>query len=143
MTKSILCAVDISEVGADTDVLETAAKLAAVDGAQLDVITIVPDYGMSLVGSFFNEDQHQTAMNEAKRRLETMCETTLGPEANTKVRHVVSSGKVYEEVIKTAEHAGTDLIIVGANKSDLKDFLLGPNAARIVRHSNCSVYVVR
>ncbi|MCK5168128.1 MAG: universal stress protein, partial [Rhodospirillaceae bacterium] len=26
---------------------------------------------------------------------------------------------------------------------DLKDFLLGPNAARIVRHADCSVLVVR
>ena len=25
----------------------------------------------------------------------------------------------------------------------LKDYLLGPNVARVVRHANCSVYVVR
>jgi nucleotide-binding universal stress UspA family protein len=33
--------------------------------------------------------------------------------------------------------------VVGAHRQDLKDYLLGPNAARVVRHADCSVYVVR
>ena len=36
-----------------------------------------------------------------------------------------------------------DLIVIGAHKPDFKDYLLGPNAARVVRHSHCSVHVVR
>lgn len=143
MKKSVLCAVDISEIGADTDVLEMAAKLAQLEDAQLDVITVVPDFGMSLVGSFFSEDQHQTALIEAKRRLEDMCESGLGSDVNANVRHIVATGKAYEEVIKASKLAKTDLIVVGAHKSDLKDYLLGPNAARIVRHAECSVHVVR
>jgi len=36
-----------------------------------------------------------------------------------------------------------DLIVLGANRPDLKDYLLGPNASRVVRHSARSVLVVR
>lgn len=32
---------------------------------------------------------------------------------------------------------------MAAHRPALKDYLLGPNAARVVRHSNCSVLVVR
>ncbi|MEP3300223.1 MAG: universal stress protein, partial [Pseudoruegeria sp.] len=39
--------------------------------------------------------------------------------------------------------AKADLIVIGAHRPDFKDYLLGPNAARVVRHSECSVYVVR
>ena len=32
---------------------------------------------------------------------------------------------------------------MSANRPELKDYLLGPNAARVVRHSDVSVLVVR
>ncbi len=32
---------------------------------------------------------------------------------------------------------------IGSHRPELKDYLLGPNAARVVRHANCSVLVVR
>lgn len=143
MIKSILCAIDISNDGDDTDVLKTAARIAALDDAQLDVITVVPDFGMSLVGGFFNEDHHNKMMEEAKKKLNTQVEAALGKEANSKVRHLIAFGKTYQEVLKTAKEADTSLIVVGAHKSDIADYLLGANAARIVRHSSCSVYVVR
>ena len=47
MTKSGLCAVDISDES-DKLVLETANKLAELDNAQLDVITVVPNFGVTL-----------------------------------------------------------------------------------------------
>jgi universal stress protein F len=59
------------------------------------------------------------------------------------VRHVIAFGKTYEQVLNAANKAQSDLIVVGAHKPDFADYLLGPNAARIVRHSKCSVHVVR
>ena len=49
----------------------------------------------------------------------------------------------YDEVIATAKSLGAELIIVGSHKPDVSDYLLGSNAARIVRHADCSVLVVR
>ncbi|MDH3475684.1 MAG: universal stress protein [Rhodospirillales bacterium] len=36
-----------------------------------------------------------------------------------------------------------DLIITGSHKPNVSDYLLGSNAARVVRHASCSVFVVR
>ena len=36
-----------------------------------------------------------------------------------------------------------DLIVIGCHAPGVGDFLLGSNAARVVRHAGCSVYVVR
>jgi len=143
MTNSVLCAVDISEPGEDANVLKQASRLAAIDDAQLDVITVVPDYGTSLVSGFFNEDHHDQMMEEAKKQLNEQVIGALGDAANDKVRHIVTFGKTYEEVLNAANKAGSSLIVVGAHKPDFADYLLGPNAARIVRHSTCSVHVVR
>jgi nucleotide-binding universal stress UspA family protein len=143
MTKNILCAIDISDPTRDIPVLKIAAKMAAQEDAQLDLVTVVPDFGMSVVGSFFDSDHHEAAMVEAKKRLNAIALAELGEEVNAGVRHIVATGKAYEQTLKTAKASGTDLIVIGANAPDLADYLLGPNAARIVRHATCSVYVVR
>ncbi len=143
MSNAILCAVDISNPGEDVKVIKAAAELANLHGAQLDVVTVVPDFGMSVVGTFFNQDHHEAAMAEAKQQLNDEVIKVIGETENTKVRHIISTGKAYDEVLKVAKEADTALIVVGAHKPDFKDYLLGPNAARIVRHSKCSVYVVR
>lgn len=143
MTKSVLCAVDISNGEIDAPVIRQAAKLADLDGAQLDVITVVPDWGKSLVASFFESHHHDHVVQEADRQLRDLCVKVLGEDRNASVRHVVATGTAYEAILNTASKAGTDLIVIGAHKPDFKDYLLGPNAARVIRHSSCSVYVVR
>ncbi len=143
MTKSILCAVDVSDGTLDSNVLTVAAQLAEMHGAQLDVITVLPDFGNSLVSGFFKPDFHQQAEKEAAKQMQELCIATLGEERNSSVRHVVATGPAYKEILTVAERVGADLIVIGAHKPDMKDFLLGPNATRIINHSQCSVYVVR
>ena len=59
------------------------------------------------------------------------------------VKHIVAVGTIYKTTIETAEVIGADLIIMGSHRPELEDYLLGPNAARVVRHSTKSVLVVR
>ena len=143
MSTSVLCAVDVSNGDDDINTIQTAARMAGLDGAQLDVIAVVPDFGISQVGSFFNKDHHDTMMREAKEVLNALVTKALDAAQNDKVRHVIATGRAYEEVLKLAEKTNARLIVVGAHTSDLADYLLGPNAARVVRHAKCSVYVVR
>jgi len=143
MTGPVLCAVDISNPHRDDNVLRMAARLAALDDAQLDVITVVPDYGMSVVGSYFDKDHHPKIEEEARQRINDLVAQVLGAEANAHVRHVVATGNAYEEILRVARVDGASLIVIGAHKPDFHDFLLGPNAARVVRHADCSVMVVR
>ena len=143
MSKSILCAVDLGNAEIVDKVLVQAAKLAELDDAQLDVVTVLPDFGESWVSGFFEEHHHEKAVKETSAHLREVCEQALGTAVNEKVRHLVATGTAYQEILKTAKAAGADLIVIGAHKPDLQDYLLGPNAARVVRHSECSVFVVR
>lgn len=143
MTGPVLCAVDISNPHRDDNVVKAAARLAGLDEAQLDVITVVPDYGMSVVGAYFDQNHHDKAVAEARKRLNDLVLEVLGEEANSKVRHIVATGNAYDEILRVAEADKASLIVIGAHKPDFKDYLLGPNAARVVRHSDCSVFVVR
>ena len=52
-------------------------------------------------------------------------------------------GSVYREILKEAYAIQADLIILASAKGDFPDYPFGPNAARVVRHANCSVLVHR
>ena len=52
MYKDILLAVDLAHEDTQHRAIEEAVALAKASGATIHVITIVPDYGMSLVGGF-------------------------------------------------------------------------------------------
>ncbi|MEY8117350.1 universal stress protein [Falsihalocynthiibacter sp. BN13B15] len=57
--------------------------------------------------------------------------------------NLIATERVYDEILRIAAKTKASLIVAGAHKADLKDNLLGPNAASIVRHANCWVSVVR
>lgn len=141
--KIVLCAVDISNTNTDHKVLKEAAQLAEITGAQLDVITVVPNLGMAPVGNFFGADYADKATAHAEELLKEMVREVLGADRAAKVRHVVSMGTVYEEILKVARVDEADLIVIGAHKPEFSDYLLGPNAARVARHAAASVYIVR
>lgn len=143
MSGIVLCALDVSEPEHEAKVLHRAAQLADLDGARLDVITVVPSFGYSVVSTYFSEDFHEKAVKEAHDALVAFCEKTIGKERNDEIRHVVVTGKVYEEVLRVAGKDGASLIVIGSHRPELRDYLLGPNAARVVRHAECSVFVVR
>ena len=55
----------------------------------------------------------------------------------------IEAGDGCEAVHTFKETGNIDLIIMASHRPELQDYLLGPNAARVVRHANCSVLVVR
>jgi nucleotide-binding universal stress UspA family protein len=56
---------------------------------------------------------------------------------------LVASGVACSETLAAAEKLKVDLIVIEARRSEVKDFLTGPDAARIARHADCSVLVGR
>ena len=46
-------------------------------------------------------------------------------------------------IIRIAERAEADLIVLASHRPEMKDYLIGANAASVARHARCSVLVVR
>ena len=143
MIQSILCPIDVSEPQENRELLKIARQMAELHGAQLQVMTVLPDFGMSVVGQYFDKQHHEKAVTKAKELLRKAVSDALGADADKTTKHLVATGNAYEKILEVANKAEIDLIVIGAHKPDFKDYLLGPNAARVVRHSRCSVYVVR
>ena len=54
-----------------------------------------------------------------------------------------SRRQCYGEILGVAGEARADLIVVGSHRPAMRDYLLGTNASRVVRHASCSVLVAR
>ncbi len=137
-----MLALDLGESsGSNKNAINIAEKLAKNDGATLHVVTIIPNFSMPIVGSYFPEGFEEKHFAHAKEELKKQIfEDAQDPESI--IRHVVQ-GSIYQEIIRSADRLDCSLIIIEAHRPDLKDYLLGPNAARVVRHAKQSVYVIR
>lgn len=141
MTHHILCAIDLNHKAESRAVLAEAGRLASFSDASMSVITVLPDYGSSWVGSFFQPGTLKSAAEATSETLHDVVKEVL-PEFEH-IQHIVEIGSPYEKVLEAIDTTNADLVVLGAHKPDLADRILGPNAARIIRHSKVSTYVVR
>lgn len=141
MFKDILLPVDLGNAESQRKAVKTAVHLAKTAKAQLHVMTVVPDFGLSIVGSFFPEGYEKHALDEASKKLHDFVQAEIPK--SVKVQHIVGHGTIYEEILRAANELSCDVIILASHRPELKDYLLGPNAARVARHAACSVMIVR
>ncbi len=141
MFKTILLSVDVNDLAGSERAAEATLRLAKSEGAELHVMNVVPDFGMSIVGSFFSAEHNAKILQDAKAALEAWARPRFSDVENLRLH--VDQGTVYDCVLREAADIKADAIVVGAHKSQLKDYLIGPNAARISRHATQSVFVIR
>ena len=141
MFKKILIPVDVDDEATWKKAADVAAHLAESSNAELHVLTVLPDFGLSIVGSYFPKGYEEKAAKEAGKQLTKFVNEHFGDKVS--VRPHVVHGKIYEQIMSAADKLGCDAIIMASHSPELKDYLLGPNAARVVRHARQSVFVVR
>lgn len=140
MFKTILVPVDLGEIEAAQPALDKAVELATAAEGDIRLIyvrAIVPVTYMEFMPPAFDQEQQ----DEAEKRLAKLAASIKLPVE--RVSAVVRLGSVYNEVLDEAEKTGTDLIVIGSHRPSMATYLLGSNAATIVRHAKCSVLVVR
>jgi len=141
MFKDVLLAVDLNDEGSWVKALPVALDFVRASGGTLHVLTVVPNFGMSIVGQFFPKGYEKEVGEKVLVVLKEFVKTHIPDDVKT--QRIVGEGTVYEVILNMAGKVNADMIVVSSGRDDLKDFLLGPNAARVVRHANCSVTVVR
>jgi nucleotide-binding universal stress UspA family protein len=141
MFEHILVPVDIGNDPTSAKCLYVAAELAQHFRAQIHVLTVVPDFGYSVVAQYFPAGAEARIAEDAAAQLHDFVSEHLP--AGSTAQELVAQGSVYDQILSAADETKADLIVIGAHRPDLRDYLLGPNASRVVRHAGVSVFVVR
>lgn len=143
MTRYTLAAIDLAHPADHNHILSNAARLTEMEGSTLAVVTVIPDFGMSIVGSFFQEGAEKKALEEASETLHKVTAQALGADVQSHIKHLVCHGTPYEQILNIAGEINASQIVVAAHRPDFQDYLIGSTAARIARHARCSVTILR
>ncbi|MEM8947922.1 MAG: universal stress protein [Pseudomonadota bacterium] len=141
MYQRILVPIDLGDKHSWRKAIPTAVTFCEAFDAALIVMTVVPDIGMPVIGQYLPQDYSVRVKQQVTNQLKAFVQAQVPP--GIEVQRRVAVGKIYREIIYTAAEAEVDLIVMGSHHPELKDYLLGPNAARVVRHAASSVMVVR
>jgi nucleotide-binding universal stress UspA family protein len=141
MFQNVLLPLDLSDKHSWRKALPAAIALCEAFSAKLHVITVVPEFGLPMVGQYFPEGYEEKLRQQAAKQLKDLVAEQV-PDA-VPTRRIVAEGKIYREILNAAKSIPADLIVMGSHHPELKDYLLGPNAAKVMRHADCSVMVVR
>jgi nucleotide-binding universal stress UspA family protein len=139
--KDILFPVDLGHRESWGKSLPLAITLCRTMGANLHTLAVIPEVGPGMVDQFFPENFEKTATTHMMEDLHAF--TRAHVPADIKVQHIVAHGRVYDEILRIAKDTASDLIIMAAHRPGLRDYLIGSNASRVVRHATCSVLIAR
>ncbi len=132
MYTKILLAIDYADKASWEKALPLAIEEARLHGAELHAISVVPEI---LRLPNLPDNYGAGALDHVREKVEQI--------VGEGIPVTVLEGSVYREILKQAHSLSVDLIIMASPKGESPYYLFGPNAARVVRHANCSVQIVR
>ena len=149
MTEKILVPIDLADQETGLKTIAEGVMQAKIRNGELTVMTVVPDilsgldFRYAIRGEMGGSEEYdlKAIVQEALEKLNEIVSrhTPSGMKVKTIARH----GTAYEEILKVAKDIAATMIVLGAHRPALSDYLIGPTAARVVRHAECSVNVMR
>ncbi len=123
---------------ADRDAAEaiTIARALCESGGSITVLHVL-EYLPQYASDLLPDDHLETARHSAIESLSPLVKDI----ENAKV--VVVEGHPARGVLDFAQSNDKDCIVIASHRPGMKDLLIGTTAARVVRHAQCAVHVVR
>ncbi len=136
MYKKIVVPVDLAHTDRAGTMIEAAKKLAD-DDAQIiltNIIEEMPSHIAAELPGAYAEKSKSTALKKLQRIVQ---------EAGFDVEIDVRVGQPAKAILAVADNNEADAIVIASHRPGLQDYLLGSTAARVVRHAECTVVVIR
>jgi nucleotide-binding universal stress UspA family protein len=136
----IFVAIDLDDEASCHKPMLSAVELASTFGARLHVLTVVREVEAILQAKTATLG-YDVLVADVESRLAALIRRVNASDLDPNIP-VAHGTSIYAQILGIAEEAGTDLV-VGSHRPAMKDYLLGTNASRVVRHARCSVLVAR
>ena len=139
--KKIIVPIDFSEYSEYA--LETAAMMAKKHDAEILALHML-EMSEAILTRTGSETQMETMffLQLAEKKFDEFLNKDYLK--GIKVNPIVKHFKVFSEINDVAEEYGADLVIMGSHgASGIKEFFIGSNTEKVVRHSNIPVMVIK
>lgn len=135
MYKKILLPVSVNQIDIAKTALEKARILCAQGGEIIALNAQEPIPGPA--AHYLPKEALQDKDTDIRDALSKL----VGHDDTVRIELV--SGRAGVAISEFARLQNVDCIIIASHRPELKDYLLGSTASRVVRHSPCSVLVIR
>lgn len=139
--KHILLPLDLQDTALSERAIKVAQDISQQYGADITVLTVIPDFGMPLVANFFPEDTMEHAKKEVRVELKRLIDDKF--DQPDKIKSDVLEGSPHKEIVRYAKRHATNLIIVPARATNVGKVFLGSSSTHVVERAPCSVLVIR
>jgi len=143
-TEKILVPTDFSEYSEKA--LKKAVDIAETFNSEIFLLHVIPDevgISMAYLDSETQKELNERMEKESMKEMKKQAEKVLNGK-NLKVNYSVKKGVPYHEILNYEAEAGTDLLVIASHsKSFIEEAFFGSTTEKVVRRSNCSVFVVR
>lgn len=141
MFKEILLPIDLEETRLTARAIELAQDYVNRHGARVTALTVIPDFTMPVVASYFPKDTLRKAHDDVCVELDKFIKGYFDNADD--VHCSVGEGSPHKVIVEYARRHGTELIIMPSSKRDISKMLLGSSTTYVVQRAPCSVMVVR
>jgi universal stress protein F len=139
MYSSIIVPIDLDEPSSWQEAVPTALAMSKCFGARVALVHVISDVLLAVEAEWSGLAMRRI-LDVARARLGLLVDEL---KADNDIDVHVATGSIYRGVLDVAEQVRADLIVLASHRPEMKDFLIGENAERVVRHARCSVMVVR
>jgi len=119
-------------------------------GSEITLLTVIDKDNLPGEDTHNLNEEQKASLRETEDAVRDACDKILAEEGKrlrtagwggtTQVRY----GHPAEEIVRTAEELGSDLVVVGSHgHMDLKHYLLGSVSSTVLEHAPCSVLIAK
>lgn len=136
MSRKIIVPIDLPDEGKAAKMIKAAHDLGG-DDAQITIVHVVAD-----VPTYVAAELPGGVLDKVEESAETEL-ADMAKSMGVKADIEVHRGQPATVILGVAKEKSADIIIVASHHPGLADYFLGSTAARVVRHADCSVYILR
>lgn len=141
MFNNVMLPIDLNHEASWEKALPLAIRLCG-DNGTLHILGIVHDIGSSVVATYLPPNFEEDALQAMEKDLEGFVADMVPQSLKTEVH--VGHGHVSDVIVKTGQKIDADVIVIASHPpNELRTFLVGSNADRVVHHADRPVLVVR
>ena len=140
MYDHVIVPVDLSHPNPEKQALAAAKDILAPRGKLTLLHVIPPPHPSYAALGVMDSAPKAEALENVKRLLQDLIKKNDLP-ANTEIR--IENGRVPRTICDSVTDIDRQVIVMSSHNPTFTDYMLGSVAAQVVKHAECSVFIVR
>lgn len=141
MFKNILVPLHLEYVDNHPKLFAGALRVLEKTEGNLSLLYVNENRAHGSVYPILDEENEKHYNHDAFLELKKIASKHALPE--DKVSFNIRDGSAHREILEEARRIGADAIVMMATKPGFGSYFISSTAERVIRHANCSVFVIR